>query len=77
MVCLSEALDPTRTGSQAEDLEQDLRRMIVGQQEAIHEIVSMYQMFLTGMNPPDVALRQGNRFAVSIEGGVATVSWSL
>jgi hypothetical protein len=28
-------------------------------------------------HPPDVALRQGNRFAVSIEGGVATVSWSL
>jgi len=27
--------------------------MIVGQQEAIHEIVGMYQMFLTSMNPPD------------------------
>lgn len=53
MVRLKEALDPSRTGTRAEGLEQDLRRMIVGQQEAIHEIVSMYQMYLTGMNPPD------------------------
>ncbi|HLH42108.1 MAG TPA: AAA family ATPase [Bryobacteraceae bacterium] len=29
-----------------------LRRMIVGQDEAIQQIVSIYQMHLTGLNPP-------------------------
>ena len=53
MVRLKQALDPTRTGREAEGLERSLERMIVGQQEAIHEIVSIYQMYLTGMNPPD------------------------
>jgi len=53
MARLNKPLDPTRTGRQAEGLERDLRRLIVGQQEAIHEIVSMYQMHLAGMNPPD------------------------
>ena len=44
-------LDPTRTGRDAEVLEGSLRRMIVGQDEAIQQIVNIYQMYLTGMSP--------------------------
>jgi ATP-dependent Clp protease ATP-binding subunit ClpB len=44
-------LDPTRTGRDAEVLEGSLRRMIVGQDEAIQQIVNIYQMHLTGMSP--------------------------
>jgi len=44
-------LDPTRTGRDAEALEGSLRRMIVGQDEAIQQIVNIYQMNLTGMTP--------------------------
>lgn len=44
-------LDPTRTGRDAEALESSLRRMIVGQDEAIQQIVNIYQMNLTGMSP--------------------------
>jgi ATP-dependent Clp protease ATP-binding subunit ClpB len=45
-------LDPERTGRDAETLEASLRRLIVGQQEAIQQIVNIYQMHLTGMAPP-------------------------
>jgi ATP-dependent Clp protease ATP-binding subunit ClpB len=45
-------LDPTRTGREAEALEASLQRMIVGQDEAIQQIVNIYQMHLTGMTPP-------------------------
>jgi ATP-dependent Clp protease ATP-binding subunit ClpB len=45
-------LDPTRTGREAEALEANLCRMIVGQDEAIQQIVNIYQMHLTGMTPP-------------------------
>jgi ATP-dependent Clp protease ATP-binding subunit ClpB len=33
-------------------LETGLRRMVVGQDEAIRQIVNVYQMHLTGLNPP-------------------------
>jgi len=46
------SLDPSRTGRDATELESSLRRMIVGQDEAIEQIVNIYQMHLTGMNPP-------------------------
>ena len=52
MVRLRQVLDPNRTGRVAERLERNLTRLIVGQQEAIHEIVSVYQMFLTGLSAP-------------------------
>src|SRR5829696_3017260 len=52
MVQLNVALDPTKTGREAEYLEQALNRNIVGQDEAIQQIVNIYQMHLTGMNPP-------------------------
>src|SRR5258706_11166828 len=45
-------LDPSKTGREAENLEFSLRRMIVGQDEAIQQIVNIYQMNLTSMNPP-------------------------
>jgi ATP-dependent Clp protease ATP-binding subunit ClpB len=45
-------LDPTRTGHEARTLDETLRRLIVGQDEAIDQIVNIYQMHLTGMNPP-------------------------
>lgn len=45
-------LDPAKTGRDAAQLEAGLRRMIVGQDEAIQQIVNIYQMHLTGLNPP-------------------------
>src|SRR5271169_5631209 len=52
MVRLNIPLDPAKTGRDATQLETGLRRMIVGQDEAIQQIVNIYQMHLTGMNPP-------------------------
>src|ERR1700724_849531 len=45
-------LDPMKTGRDAVSLEGKLRRMIVGQDEAIQQIVNIYQMHLTGMSAP-------------------------
>jgi len=45
-------LDPAKTGREAASLESNLRRMIVGQDEAIQQIVNIYQMNLTGMSAP-------------------------
>ncbi len=52
MVRLNQTLDPTRTGREAESLEGSLRKLIVGQDEAIQQIVNIYQMHLTGMSAP-------------------------
>src|SRR6201987_2156789 len=52
MVRLNIPLDPGKTGRDAQPLERGLRRMIVGQEEAIQEIVNIYQMNLTGMSAP-------------------------
>src|ERR1700686_2449500 len=52
MVRLNIPLDPGKTGREAVSLENSLRRMIVGQDEAIQQIVNIYQMNLTGLNPP-------------------------
>ena len=52
MVRLNMKLDPTKTGRDAENLEGNLRKLIVGQDEAIEQIVNIYQMHLTGMNAP-------------------------
>ena len=43
-------LDPTRMGRQAED-EKKPRRLVVGQNEAIHQIVRAYQTYLAGLSP--------------------------
>src|ERR1039457_5105456 len=45
-------LDPTLTGTEAVKLESDLRRRIVGQDDAIDQIVNIYQTFLAGMSRP-------------------------
>ncbi len=49
---LNITLDPGKTGRDAQSLESGLRRMIVGQDEAIQQIVNIYQMHQTGLNPP-------------------------
>jgi ATP-dependent Clp protease ATP-binding subunit ClpA len=49
---LHQPLDPTKTGREAESLDRTLRRMVVGQDEAVDQIVNMYQMYLTGMTAP-------------------------
>lgn len=52
MARLSAPLDATHTGREARALEVSLRKAIVGQDEAITQIVNVYQMFLTGMQAP-------------------------
>jgi ATP-dependent Clp protease ATP-binding subunit ClpB len=49
---LNTALDPTRRGTEAEDFERNLRRRIVGQDDAVLKMTEIYQMFLAGLNPP-------------------------
>jgi len=52
MVSTRTRLDPHKPGRQAEALEVNLRRLVVGQDEAIRRIVELYQMYVTGMNAP-------------------------
>src|ERR1700682_924617 len=44
-------LDPNKAGRQAEDLENQLRNRVVGQDEAIHQIVKAYQPHMAGLCP--------------------------
>ena len=46
-----ELLDPTQHGRPAEHLEKKLGRLIVGQEEAIHQIVRAYQTHVAGLSP--------------------------
>src|SRR5579859_6491210 len=46
------ALDFALTGPDAEKLRSDLRKRIVGQDEAIGQIVNVYQTYLAGVNGP-------------------------
>ena len=52
MGLLNRMLDPKRTGSEAETLEADLRKRIVGQDQAIQRIIDVYQTYLSGMSSP-------------------------
>jgi ATP-dependent Clp protease ATP-binding subunit ClpA len=52
MIRVNIPLDPSRTGRDAIHLENGLRKLIVGQDEAIQQIVNIYQMHLTGMTAP-------------------------
>jgi ATP-dependent Clp protease ATP-binding subunit ClpA len=52
MAGLKQILDPTRMGNGAEKLQTDLSARIVGQDEAIRQIVRIYQTFLAGMATP-------------------------
>jgi ATP-dependent Clp protease ATP-binding subunit ClpB len=45
-------LDPSQTGRDADKLNSDLRKRIVGQEEAIQQVVNIYQMFTAGMTSP-------------------------
>jgi ATP-dependent Clp protease ATP-binding subunit ClpB len=49
---LNKQLDPSQTGFEAEKLESDLRKRIVGQDEAIQQIINIYQTHLAGMSSP-------------------------
>jgi ATP-dependent Clp protease ATP-binding subunit ClpB len=49
---LNKRLDPTQTGSDAEKLELDLHKRIVGQEEAVQQIINIYQTNLAGMSSP-------------------------
>jgi len=49
---LNKQLDPTQTGFEAEKLDTDLRKRIVGQDEAIQQIINIYQTNLAGMSSP-------------------------
>lgn len=45
-------LDPWKTGKDAAELEGGLKQLVVGQDEAIAQIVNIYQMYLTGLCAP-------------------------
>jgi ATP-dependent Clp protease ATP-binding subunit ClpA len=45
-------LDPTKTGEEAENLELGLRQRIIGQEDAIRQVVETYQTYLSGMSSP-------------------------
>jgi len=45
-------LDPTQRGGKTNGFENSLEGLIIGQSEAVQQIVNIYQMHLTGMNPP-------------------------
>ncbi len=49
---LNKQLNPAQTGFEAEKLEVDLHRRIVGQDEAIQQIINVYQTHLAGMSSP-------------------------
>jgi len=50
MELINRMLDPTRTGSEAEKFEAGLRKRVVGQDEAIRQIIDVYQTFMAGMS---------------------------
>jgi ATP-dependent Clp protease ATP-binding subunit ClpB len=52
LVRLNTRLDPAQTGREAERFHNDLRNLIVGQDEAVDQIVSIYQTYLAGMTSP-------------------------
>jgi ATP-dependent Clp protease ATP-binding subunit ClpA len=52
MGTLNRKLNPAQTGFEAEKLDSDLRKRIVGQDDAIHQIINVYQTHLAGMSSP-------------------------
>jgi ATP-dependent Clp protease ATP-binding subunit ClpB len=52
MAGLKKMLDPTQMGEGAEELEQNLCERVVGQDQAVRQIVRVYQTFLAGMSTP-------------------------
>jgi ATP-dependent Clp protease ATP-binding subunit ClpA len=52
MICVNKLLDPGQRGQDAVRLEADLRQRIIGQDEAIAEVIDVYQTHLIGMCGP-------------------------
>lgn len=52
MAGLRMLLDPGKTGPEAQALEEQLRKRIVGQDDAIKQIVDVYQTYMAGMSSP-------------------------
>src|SRR5437764_15231927 len=50
---LNKQLNPTQAGCEAEKLDGDLRKRIVGQDEAIQQIINIYQTHLAAMCSPE------------------------
>lgn len=50
---MREVLDATKTGREAQALEDTLKRLIIGQDEAIQNIINVYQTYFTGLSAPD------------------------
>jgi len=49
---MSKRLDPSQSGNEADKLNANLHKRIVGQDDAIDQIVNIYQTFLAGMSSP-------------------------
>src|SRR5450631_3971180 len=49
---LNKQLNPAQTGLEAEKLDSDLHKRVVGQEEAIQQIIGIYQTYLAGMSSP-------------------------
>jgi len=52
MLRMNKRLDPGQCGSEADKLNANLHKRIVGQDDAIDQIVNIYQTFLAGMSSP-------------------------
>src|SRR4051812_20742995 len=52
MIWLRTILDPTMTGEDAESFDASLRGLVVGQDEAVQQIVNVYQMHRAGLCAP-------------------------
>jgi ATP-dependent Clp protease ATP-binding subunit ClpA len=50
---MSVIFDPMQTGSEAKWFQAELRALVVGQDEAIEQIVNAYQGYLTGLIRPE------------------------
>ena len=50
MVHTRKLLNPAQTGREAERLEADLRQRVIGQEEAIQQVLRIYQTHLAGLS---------------------------
>ncbi len=49
---VSQVLDVSRSGSRADELRAELRHLVVGQDEAVAQVVETYQMIASGLSAP-------------------------